>query len=568
MGESMRAFGGHVRRSLTGLSVLLLLGVAACSSLFEDDEDPPRVFAPRGDASADALADEVFPAAAAGFRPLSVREYNAALSVLLADESSPGNVGLPKDDYKPFDNLFEYATVSASKVEAFDVLAEQVTRALLADDARLARVVPCVPTSAGDSACFSRVIDRMGLLFLRRPIDDTERATFAALVSDYAASEGPKGGLEVLLRVLLQHPDFLYRHEHGHLDPKAAPGAATYVLDDFELVSKLAFTLWGRPPTGELLDLAASGKLADPAAYRALAVRMLADPLAVAHLDFFHAAWLGYAKLAPGADKAPALAGDMRAETRHLVERVVFGPSGEGGPWRALFTMDEAWVTPALATHYGLPAPSDAVGGWVKETDPQRRGIFGTASFLFVGQKYGDTSTTQRGYNIKKQVFCETIAPPPANINTDEPPHDAKNTSRCKADQLATTLLEPSSVCVTCHGKLDPIGFGLERYDGEGVLRSTQPNAPECTLSGKGEVAGRGAFEGPAGLAELALSSGRVEYCAVQRWINLTNGSKVDPRIDALTDHAFADFKTDGNLKAFILRQVTAPLFRVRRALE
>ena len=564
MGDSMRAFGGRVRRSLTGLSVLLLLGVAACSSLFGDeDEDPPRVFA-RGDASADALADEAIPAAAPAFRPLSVREYNAAVAVLLRDDSSPGAQGLPKDDFKPFDNLFEYASVSAAKVEAFDVLAEQVTAALLADDARLAALLPCVPASAGDAACFARVIERMGLLFLRRPIDSGERATFTALVSDYAASEGPKSGLEVLFRVLLQHPDFLYRHEQGRLDPKTG----YYALDDFELASKLAFTLWGRPPTAELLDAAASGQLADPSAVRALATRMLADPQARAHLDFFHAAWLGYGKLAPGADKAPALAADMRAETRHLVERVVFGPNGEGGPWRALLTMDEAWVTPALATHYGLPAPQDAQGGWVKSTDPQRRGIFGTASFLSVGQKFGDTSTTQRGYNIKKQIFCETIAPPPANLNVDEPPHDATNPSRCKADQLATTLLAPNSVCITCHGKLDPIGFGLERYDGQGALRSTQPGAPECSLAGKGEVAGRGAFEGPAGLAELALSSGRVEYCAVQRWINLANGSKVDPRIEALTNRAYADFKTDGNLRSFILRQVTDPLFRLRRPLE
>ena len=79
----------------------------------------------------------------------------------------------------------------------------------------------------------------------------------------------------------LSSPMFLYRH-----------GSADGRDDQLELASNLSFFLWSSGPDLQLLELAESGKLAEPAALNEAIDRMLADPKIERFLDSFPSQWM------------------------------------------------------------------------------------------------------------------------------------------------------------------------------------------------------------------------------------------------------------------------------------
>ncbi len=72
---------------------------------------------------------------------------------------------------------------------------------------------------------------------------------------------------------------------------RSRPGAA-YRLGDIELASRLSFFLWSSIPDDELLDVAARGRLKDPAVREQQVRRMLADPRSHALVSNFAGQWL------------------------------------------------------------------------------------------------------------------------------------------------------------------------------------------------------------------------------------------------------------------------------------
>src|SRR5690606_2555168 len=88
------------------------------------------------------------------------------------------------------------------------------------------------------------------------------------------------------LQIFLTSPHFIYRVEVGN-NPE---GLST--LDDYELVSRLAFALWGRGPSTDLLNKAETGELRSAEGLRAVAEQMLADPRARENMQQFFEQWL------------------------------------------------------------------------------------------------------------------------------------------------------------------------------------------------------------------------------------------------------------------------------------
>src|ERR1700685_1743177 len=60
--------------------------------------------------------------------------------------------------------------------------------------------------------------------------------------------------------------------------PPPLPAGKPYRIGDLALASRLSFFLWSSVPDDELIDLAAQGKLKDPAVLEKEVRRMLADP--------------------------------------------------------------------------------------------------------------------------------------------------------------------------------------------------------------------------------------------------------------------------------------------------
>jgi hypothetical protein len=234
-------------------------------------------------------------------------------------------------------------------------------------------------------------------------------------------------------------------------------------------------------------------------------------------------------------------------------------------------------VTAALARHYGLvddaavargPEPDGAPAGarWVGYGSTGRKGILAHGSFLTAGAKFaGDTSPVARGLLIRERLMCQDIPPPPPGVNSDEPP-PAGEDAKCKEDRYH---FHKEGGCGKCHRHIDPLGFGLERYDHQGRYRTVEAGKPACAISGVGEMTGVGEFSGPAGLADAMLKSGRVGPCLVTQLYRYALGRyKLDDADTAAVSEVVAGLggaEADFTFQDALLAIASAEAFRHRR---
>jgi hypothetical protein len=493
-----------------------------------------------------------------GMRPLTPREYDNTVEMIFRDTRKIGSKELSLIVGKYFDGNMELGTVSDELIRSYEIAAASIAIAFASDSARKAAVLPCQPSSISDRACFQRIATELGELVLRTPLTSQQITEFTNLMANAASTAASIDfAIEIFTRLVLQHPQFLYRWEVGEKQ-KTGP----FALNNFEFASRLAFTLWGAGPDRTLLNAAKGGTLRNPVELDRQVDRMLADPKAVDLTTYFHGGWLGF----NSAPLKPEIAADQRNETKQLIKRVLFD---EGRPWSDLMTFDQTFLTSSLATFYGLPQPSSSGGGWVSYPDSSRRGILSHGTFLGVGGRgNGEVSTTFRGKNIRTNVFCEVIPPPPPNLNLDALPETGTTSGRCLEEVLQGHLLNPGMACINCHSQMDPIALGLSNFSGFGNFQVVETNKPECSIVGAGEAKGYGRFVGPGQLAELAVDSGRVQMCLVQRWLQFSAGtSNPDNSLKSL-GYYLDQFNRDGNFKSLLKKYVTDPEFKQRVSAE
>ena len=134
-------------------------------------------------------------------------------------------------------------------------------------------------------------------------------------------------GVRHALRLVLASPLFLFRAEPD--PPNATPGMV-YRVGDLEMASRLAFFLWSSIPDDELVNVAAQGKLKDPAVLAGQVRRMLADARSEALVRNFAAQWLFLRNLKshlPDGQEFPNFDDNLREafrrETELLFESVI-----------------------------------------------------------------------------------------------------------------------------------------------------------------------------------------------------------------------------------------------------
>ncbi len=549
------------RRTPASTALALVLAVSAAGAACAD-EDPSALRAREAEAS---TPTEVVPEAAALLAPTAFgstpmrRQTRAELRASCTDVFGvdPGALAdiLPADVtgsevVNPFDNDADLQDVSTDLVVRLGTFAKDYAALVVKSPARILATAGCTPSGPADAACFEKIVRSVGRLAFRRPVTDDEVTRFRELLA-YAAEERDFGSaVDGFVRIVVQHPEVLYRIEIGR--PTATPGV--FELDDHAIASRISFLLWGRGPDAPLLDAADAGKLKLPGERRLQAARMLADPRARTHWARFHGQWLGYANVTPPA----ALAADMERETASLVERVVFD---EKRPWLDLFRADETFVSPALAVHYGMPAP--AAPSWLPYDGARGGGVLSHGAFLLQGAKFGDTSPTLRGYRILKRVLCRDLGAIPPGIDTDNPP-TASSPTACKSERYA---MREQAACASCHTQTDDIGFGLENFGPSGQWRATEPNLPACSISGEGAVAGK-PFTGPRGLGAALASAQETLSCADKQLLRFAFGRR-DTAEDAETLRALdAQLEATKDLQSLLRALVDTPAigFRVERS--
>jgi hypothetical protein len=119
-----------------------------------------------------------------------------------------------------------------------------------------------------------------------------------------------------------------------------------------------------------------------------------------------------------------------------------------------------------------------------------RAGLLGQASFLAIQSAPNRSSPTRRGKFVREMVLCQALPAAPPDI---EPfPETQPGTARQKLEVHRTT-----AYCASCHTAMDPIGLGLENFDGIGAFRATDAGLP---IDASGELDGA-KFTGPRELA-------------------------------------------------------------------
>jgi hypothetical protein len=533
--------------SLSALSLVWLL--AGCYSGLASDSRDADDHGSSGDAASgsetgeaddDGTAGEVPTIAThGGLRRLSVFEYDNALFDLLGDDSRPGSEFLPEDALRPFDNDYALQAPSEALILGAEKLATEAADRLLADPARLEALAGCTPEAASDVACLRELIVGLGRRAFRRPLENEEIEALATLAELGHDAGSWHVAAAAVVRVILQDPNFLYRVEIGQ---PVGDDTATVELDDWEIATRLSFFLWASIPDDALLDLASADGLSSEADVRAQARAMLADARARKGVARFHAMWLGYSRL--GSD---GLAADMSAESNALVERIVFD---DEQAWLTLLTSAETFVAPTLAAHYGLPPPAGAGAGWIDYGTSGRGGILSHGSVLALGSKFGDTSPTRRGAQLRERLFCQTIeVPEDLEVNTDDPP--GVDPAACKWDRYAAH--REAGGCAGCHALIDGIGFGLENYGADGAPRRHDVGKPECEISGDGEVVGVGTFNGPAELGALLVDLPDVRRCAMRQLYRFASG-RGEP--DALDIEYLAELAAEYDGRELVLAEL------------
>jgi Protein of unknown function (DUF1592)/Protein of unknown function (DUF1588)/Protein of unknown function (DUF1595)/Protein of unknown function (DUF1585)/Protein of unknown function (DUF1587) len=438
-------------------------------------------------------------------RRLSRVEYDNTIEDLLGDFSHSGMSRLPPEVITPdiaFDTHIGSKKVTAQLISSAELLAQDAAARAFANPAIRQRLVPCKPLQPGDLVCLKSFIASFGRLAFRRALSAEEIERYAALRSFSVEENDFYAAPELIVRVMLQDPEFLNRLEQGEV---VVGQPTVYKLKGTEIATRLSYFLLGTTPDDALLTLAESGRLSTPEQIRVAAQIMLRAPRAQERVQLFHAQWLGYSQLQVDAPVAAA----MQTETRALINRVVFERSSN---YLDVFTSPETFVDRNLAQNYGLADPGDKPA-WVKYGDAPRIGILGHGTILAATSKAGDTSPTLRGRYISTRLMCRPIPPPDPSVKTDTPPTGGPTT--CKADRLAAHT--SSGACASCHRLMDPIGWGLENFDREGKFRTVEEGRAQCKISGEGILPGFGSFAGVRGLAANLVSSGTIENCVVRQ---------------------------------------------------
>jgi Protein of unknown function (DUF1588)/Protein of unknown function (DUF1592)/Protein of unknown function (DUF1585)/Protein of unknown function (DUF1595) len=384
-------------------------------------------------------------------------------------------------------------------------------------------LIPCTPRheDAADKGCATTFLASVGRVLYRRPMSKAQQANLVAQAGDAASRlKDFYAGLAVALEGILVSPDLLFIMDRSEPDP-TRPGYRR--LDSFSLASRLSFFLWNAAPDDELLKLAEHGDLQTPQGRSRAVDYMLRSPRLETGVRAFFDDMLGFddfAVLAKDPGIYPAFVGDTVQDAReqtlrtivdHLLVRKL--------DYRDLFTTRHTFMSPSLATLYGVPTPPGWTSYQIPE-DSQRVGLLTQIAFLASHAHPGRSSPTLRGKALRELLLCQQVPRPPPNVDFSLI-EDPKSTLRTARERLAAHRANP--VCAGCHKITDPIGLALENFDGAGQYRDTERGAP---IDASGNLDGK-SFTDPVGLTQALRDSPALPACLVKRVYTYGTGGPV-----------------------------------------
>lgn len=316
-----------------------------------------------------------------------------------------------------------------------------------------------------------------------RAVTEAEMRPYLDLLSAQKKTQGEPTALRLALAAILVSPDSLYLSDRR----ADAARAAT------DLGKRLAITLWGRVPDDRLRDLAANGKLLDPAILRVEIARMIADERFSWFAEEFCRQWLGLEAIAEiKGSWSPPL--DPSAYARNLAIRdALMAEPGHflldsirrNRPVSHLVAPDRLILNAPLAAFYDVKQPIAA--GWqpVSELPPNRRGgVLTMSGPIIVASREEKESQIYRGTYLLTRLFGVEVGTPPANVPTLQALNENLDIRKKTIREKLNIHLERT--CAVCHNKIDPLGFAWEHFDPFGrISRTAKGDLKEADTAGK-----------------------------------------------------------------------------------
>jgi cytochrome c551/c552 len=329
------------------------------------------------------------------------------------------------------------------------------------------RIFVCRPAAGNDEvACAKKIATELATRAFRQPPSGSDLDLLLGFYQNGRNNANFDVGIEQVVARVLVDPRFVFRFEREPAN--VAPGTV-YRVSDIELASRLSFFLWSSIPDDELLAVAASGKLHEPAVLEQQARRMLADPKSDSLVTSFGDQWLYLRELKSAHPETKAFNDNLRQGFRRETEMLLESILREDRNVVDLLNADYTFVDETLAKHYGIPDVRGSRFRRVPVTDDDRRGLLGQGSFLLVTSVVNRTSPVARGKWILENILGVSPPLPPPNVPALEATEGAKKAASVR-EQMEQHRNNPT--CAACHKIMDPIGFSLENFDLIGRKRS------------------------------------------------------------------------------------------------
>ncbi|HJK95381.1 MAG TPA: DUF1592 domain-containing protein [Polyangiaceae bacterium LLY-WYZ-15_(1-7)] len=548
----------------TTLPAALALLLGACQGAIgeptgrtdpSDPSDPSRPVDPCADGACDP--EDAIPALGSAYPRLSHGQYENTIRDLFGLSETPGLTTGFEDDPSgttAFDNDSTVLQVTPNLWQDYQSAAEVMASRVIEDAALLGRLTDGLPADEPDRT--QAFVERFLGQAFRRPATDDEVRQFVDLAamapSHYPEVPEATGRVALVVQAALQSPHFLYRDEWGDPD-----GDGVVELTDYQLASRLAYTLWDSMPDAELLRAAEAGELTRGDGLRAQAARMLDDPKAEGKIRTFHRKLYDLSHYEDvELDGFPAGIGrTLRAEAERFVEDVVL--ENDGGV-RELYTAPYSYVNADTAPLYGLD-PADFGDELVRtELDPsQRAGLFTQPGFI--ASHDGDTAPIHRGIFLNLYVLCTELPPPPVF----DPPTLEGTTRR----ERINSITGPGTCGGTCHGEaINPVGFPYETFDDFGRWRTEDNGQPIDAAAAFRFEEGTVGFDGPVELAGAIADSMNAHRCYAKNWLEYAFGRPVQLGDSPVLQSIATQSRDEGlSVKEILIQLVDSTLFRTRR---
>ena len=374
----------------------------------------------------------------------------------------------------------------------------------------------------------------------RRPVELAEMNSFVDLAKQLVADgNSKKEAMKAAYVAILCSPDFIYLRQNSGK------------LNDFALASRLSYFLWSSIPDEELMKLAREGKLSDGNELRRQPERMLKDPKAAAFTRHFPERWLKLYELGRMEPDKRGPFGHYFRVKDYLVPQVdaFFRDVLENnGPIRHFIDSDYTFMNQLLGELIYKQKVIGETFRKVKLEDGRRGGLLTMPAVMTVTANGVDTSPIVRGVYVLENILGTPPPPPPPDVEPLSP--DLRGVKTLK-EQLA--VHRNQEACMSCHQKIDPMGYALESFDPIGRWRDHYPKVDKkakqappidttAVLANGREVKDLAGFK-----AMLLERESQVAHCLTEKMLTYATGRLLEIGDRGEIDRITAELAKGGN---------------------